>query len=420
MVQPPRLSDLSDSQVGATTAVARRLHEAGFQAWLVGGCVRDLVLGRRPKDLDLASDARPEEVEALFEHTADVGRDFGTIVVAQFAAPIEVTTFRADGEYRDGRRPERVVYAATPQEDARRRDFTCNALFLDPLTHELLDPCGGMADLEQGRLRAIGDPVARFTEDSLRLLRLVRFACTHDLRPEAETLEGARSTAPLLARVARERVLSELTGCFDKGDAARAFELLAELDLVQPALGEGVSVDERLILVARHLPRPCGGATGLALLTANARTDAAAIATSTRVMEGLKPSRELAKRVRGLLEGIELVRSGASDARLVRQRSQLDQHRWLDLAHAFDRASATYDDLAIDVARLKRVLAEWPAERELPRALVDASWIVAAGVAPGPRLGLILVELVDAQIEGRVADRSSAESFVQRRVSRAD
>ncbi|QDU84974.1 tRNA nucleotidyltransferase/poly(A) polymerase [Planctomycetes bacterium Pla163] len=420
MVQHPRLSDLSDSQVGASTRIAQRLRDAGHQAWLVGGCVRDLALGRRPKDLDIASDARPEEVEALFEHTVDVGREFGTIVVAEFEPSIEVTTFRADGEYRDGRHPEVVAYADTPQEDARRRDFTCNALFLDPLTGEVLDPCGGLEDLEQGRLRAIGDPVARFTEDSLRLLRLVRFACTHDLEPERATLDGARRTAPLLARVARERVLSELSGCFDKGAAARALELLVALDLVGPALGDGAVIDARTLAVARRLPQPCGAATGLALVSSGTRTDDVARASSARVVGQLKPSRELAKQVRGLLEGLEDLRSGASDAALVRRRAQLDQVRWLELARAFDRASVDFEDLAVDVARLERVLAAWPVDRPVPAPQLDAAWIVAAGVAPGPLLGRILEGLVDAQIEGRVTDRSGAEEFVRAQISRAD
>jgi tRNA nucleotidyltransferase/poly(A) polymerase len=420
VVQHPRLSDLTDSQVGATTAIAQRLHDAGHQAWLVGGCVRDLALGRHPKDLDIASDARPEEVEALFEHTVDVGRDFGTIVVAQFATPVEVTTFRADGEYRDGRHPETVAYAETPQEDARRRDFTCNALFLDPLTGEVLDPCGGLEDLEQRRLRAIGDPVARFTEDSLRLLRLVRFASTHDLDPEPDTLDGARRTAPLLARVARERVLSELCGCFEKGAAARALELLVDLDLVGPALGGEAVIDARTLAVARHLPRPCGAATGLALVSSGTRTSSEARAISARMVAALKPSRELAKDVRGLLEGIDDLRSGASDAALVRRRAQLDQERWLELARAIARASTQFEGLGIDAARLERVLGTWPVERPVPAPLVDASWIVAAGVAPGPRLGRILEALVDAQIEGRVTDRVGAEGFVRAQMSRTE
>src|SRR5689334_177521 len=156
--------------------VVRRLRGAGYKAWLVGGCVRDLLLGRAPKDFDVATSARPDVVTELFQRSEQVGAHFGVVLVREEAAQVEVATFRSDDIYSDGRRPDRVHFETDPREDALRRDFTINALLLDPETGEVLDYVGGRADLGQGIVRAIGDPRTRFDEDHLRLLRAIRFA----------------------------------------------------------------------------------------------------------------------------------------------------------------------------------------------------------------------------------------------------
>src|SRR5581483_9745499 len=156
--------------------VIRRLRAGGYQAWLVGGCVRDLLLGRPPKDFDVATDARPDIVTELFHRSEQVGAHFGVVLVREEAAQVEVATFRSDAAYSDGRRPDHVRFESDPREDVTRRDFTINALLLDPDTGEVLDYVGGRTDLAQGVVRAIGDPETRFAEDHLRLLRAVRFA----------------------------------------------------------------------------------------------------------------------------------------------------------------------------------------------------------------------------------------------------
>lgn len=411
-MQRPSTAQLPDSQLGVATAIARRLHDAGHEAWLVGGCVRDLALERPSGDVDITTDARPERIEALFERTIGVGRAFGTVIVADFGEGVEVTTFRADGEYSDGRRPDRVAFSDSLEDDAARRDFTCNALFLDPLTDALADPTGGLADLEAGVLRAIGEAERRFTEDSLRVLRLVRFAATHDLEVEPATFEAARRTAPLVARVAKERVLAELVKTFERGDFARALGLIDDLDVAEPAVGRteevGGAAERR---VASALGRGPGADVGLALLLTGAAVDANARERAAVLLAGLHPSRELARAVDGLLAACELLVADASEAALVRARANVRTSAWRAYVGAFASAGVCLD--AQHVERLDHLLERWPSEREHPAPLLDARELQELGVERGPKLGARLRELVDAQIEGRVVTRDDAIAFVR-------
>jgi poly(A) polymerase len=229
------------------------LRRAGHQAYLVGGCVRDILLGREPVDYDVATDATPDRVQELFPRTVAVGASFGVVLVVGEAdrtsdraspeplrapAQVEVATFRSDVGYSDGRHPDRVVYASSPEEDVRRRDFTINALLLDPETNEVLDFVGGRADLEAGIIRAIGDPRQRFTEDKLRMVRAVRFAARFRYAIEAKTFGAIQELAPEIHQVSRERLRDELTKILTEGAARRAFELLDETRLLPELLPE--------------------------------------------------------------------------------------------------------------------------------------------------------------------------------------
>src|SRR4051794_39693814 len=190
-------------------AVVRRLREAGHVAYFAGGCVRDQLLGLTPKDYDVATDAPPQRVRELFTRTDAVGAAFGVILVRQRRSQIEVATFRTDLEYRDGRRPEGVRFA-TAEQDAQRRDFTINGLFLDPIEDRVIDYVGGQADLKDKVLRAIGNPDERFAEDHLRLLRAIRFAARFGLIIEPATDEAIARHAQHLARISPERIAEEL------------------------------------------------------------------------------------------------------------------------------------------------------------------------------------------------------------------
>jgi poly(A) polymerase len=192
------------------TDVVSRLKDAGYQALWAGGCVRDELLGLPPADYDVATAARPEQVQRLFRRCHAVGAAFGVVEVLGDRGPdgqwlkVQVATFRSDGTYSDGRRPDSVTYSS-PEEDAKRRDFTINGLFLDPLTRKLTDYVGGQDDLRAKILRAIGDPAERFVEDKLRILRAVRMAARFELTVDPATLDAGRRMAGQIAAVSAER-----------------------------------------------------------------------------------------------------------------------------------------------------------------------------------------------------------------------
>ncbi len=201
--------------------IAERLQTAGFAAFWVGGCVRDFLLGREPQDFDLATDAKPEQVEKLFKRTVAVGKKFGVVVVVEGKHQFQVATFRAEADYRDGRRPEKVVFASA-EADASRRDFTVNGLFYDPLTEKIHDWVGGEKDLRAGIIRTIGRPEERFGEDHLRMLRAVRFAAQLGFEIEPRTFAAIQSFAEKIKLISAERVRDELVKLFAPAVVAQA------------------------------------------------------------------------------------------------------------------------------------------------------------------------------------------------------
>src|ERR1700678_2718167 len=227
-------------------SIVQTLRQHGFQAYLAGGCVRDLLLQRAPADFDVATSARPEQVVEIFPDTYAVGAQFGMVLVplpdrdslvedtevVSKKHAIEVATFRSDHGYSDGRHPDEVRFSQTPQEDAVRRDFTINGMMLDPASGEVLDFVGGRRDLEGKLIRAIGDPGKRFGEDKLRMLRAVRFAARFVYEIKAETLSAIERHAEEIELVSRERVRDELTKMLTEGHARRAFPLLGQTGLL--------------------------------------------------------------------------------------------------------------------------------------------------------------------------------------------
>src|SRR5215831_3397733 len=245
------------------TAIIRTLREHGFQAYLCGGCVRDLLLGRPPADYDVATDATPQQVMRIFPETYAVGAQFGVVLVPipqadgteasvaeRVPAPtdlalapakdqaIEVATFRSDVGYSDGRHPDRVLFSRDPRSDVERRDFTINGLLLDPMSNEVLDYVGGRADLAAQVVRAIGDPERRFAEDKLRMLRAVRFAARFGYAIAPPTFAAIRLLASQIDQVSQERVRDELTKMLTEGHAHRAFQLLDDSGLLREVLPE--------------------------------------------------------------------------------------------------------------------------------------------------------------------------------------
>lgn len=217
---------------------ARRLRAAGGQAWVVGGSVRDRLLARRARDWDLATDLRPEQVQQIFGRTHAVGARFGTVVWVGSHGTYEITTFRDDGDYSDGRRPDQVRFTDDVEGDLLRRDFTINALAYDPFAGQLLDPAGGCADLERGLIRTVGDPEERFSEDALRLLRAVRLAVQLDFEIERSTFRALVRLAPSIERISAERVRAEIDRLLQEKRPARGFDVLYETGLLRRILPE--------------------------------------------------------------------------------------------------------------------------------------------------------------------------------------
>ena len=228
---------MPESLENIAVSIVRRLRAAGFTALYAGGCVRDQLLGHAPHDFDIATDARPEQVRPLFPHTYAVGAHFGVVVVHEGGHDFQVATFRSDHAYVDGRRPEGVTFS-TPQMDAERRDFTMNGLFLDPLNGEVLDYVNGRRDIEARLVRAIGDPVARFREDRLRLLRAVRFTAVLGFEIEPATWAAVKEHAADIHDVSAERIRVELVKIFLHRNRVHGFDLLVESGLMQEVLPE--------------------------------------------------------------------------------------------------------------------------------------------------------------------------------------
>ncbi len=418
-LERPSAARIPEPLRSAVRGIAERLARAGERAWIVGGAVRDLALGRTPKDADLASAARPEEVERLFEHTIAVGKHFGTVVVQHAGVDVQVTTFRSEGAYSDRRRPDEVAFGESLEEDARRRDFTCNALYLDPLEDEFRDPVGGLDDLAAGRLRCVGDPARRFAEDGLRLLRLARFSAALELEIEPTTLAAARENAARLSGVSPERIRMELSAIAAGPAPARALGHLEEIGVLGRILplspGE---IPETLRAVER-----LGDSPGLALLLGvllgpladgeRARALAAAA--------GLKPSRELNRALEGIWRlGAELERllragnqaSRAARIRLVREKdweSALRAHRSrFPDARGWERERERLAVFGRSLSREERFPSPWIVSEDLARA----------GVPRGPRWGEILAEAEERRLEGTHASREDALRWLRERIER--
>jgi tRNA nucleotidyltransferase/poly(A) polymerase len=426
-VRRPRAADLGPDLV-PLREIALCFQAAGKRAWVVGGAVRDLALGARPVDCDLASDALPEDVERLFEHTAAVGREFGTVLILWEGREVQHTTFRSESGYSDQRHPDRVSLGAGLLADARRRDFTCNALYLDPLADVFADPEGGLADLSAGRLRAVGDAAERFREDGLRLLRLARFAARLELDVDPETLAAARREGPALAGVSGERIVGELERIFGGPRSARAVALLLEANL----LGRCLAVDwvERPAEARRrqawldHLDREAGPEgpgleSGLALLLAPEEGSAAAAARAEAALAGLPLARATRRgvlarwRLAAELEAL-LAAGGASRAQRVRLVREAEWTATAALVRA--RLLAEGCDLA-SLDELEAFAASLGPDESAPAALLGAQDFRAAGISPGPRYGALLEELEALQLDQRLTTPDEARAWLARRAA---
>ncbi len=422
----------------APRRILETLRQNGHEAYLVGGCVRDLLLGREPKDWDVATDARPDRIEALFPKTLAIGKAFGIIaVVAEDGTTVEVATYRADAPYADGRHPGAIAFTDA-REDARRRDFTINALFLDPFTGEIRDFTGGQADLAARIIRAIGDPAVRFGEDHLRLLRAVRFAATLGYAIEPATFAAVRQLAPRIRGISAERIRDELFRLLTESHkAGAALQLLRDSGLLREILPEieamvgveqppefhpegDVFTHTKLMLDA--LPEKPSLRLALSVLLHDVgKPPTAALVTlpdgtprwrfENHASVGADMARAILERLRApnaLVDDVCTLIAGhmrLADAPHMREsklrrligaptfEDELELHRLDCLAsHAL---LDVYDFL-------KEARARFAAEPVLPPPLVTGRDLIALGHVPGPHFAKILQDAYDRQLEGQV------------------
>jgi poly(A) polymerase len=431
------------------TSIVQALRQHGFQAYLVGGCVRDLLLGREPKDYDVSTNAPPNQVMEIFPETYAVGAQFGVVLVplpkteTAGNATIEVATFRSDVGYSDGRHPDEVRFGQDPREDVARRDFTINGMLLDPVSGEVLDFVGGRRDLQEGVIRTIGDPELRFAEDKLRMLRAVRFAARFEYAIEPVTFAAIQRMAHEIHVVSRERVRDELTRMLTEPHPHRAFLLLDESGLLREVLPEisamkGVGqppefhpegdVFVHTLMLLDNLPEPCPATLAWGALLhdvgkpATFRRAPDRIRFDDHVDVGVKIAEEICQRLRfsneDTVQILALVdnhmrfghvgRMKESTLKRFMRMSNFDQHLALHRADSL----ASHGNLAT-YNFMKNKLAETPPKEMRPAALVNGDDLIAAGYSPGPRFREILHAVEDAQLEGRLPSRDDALDFVR-------
>jgi poly(A) polymerase len=428
------------------TSILRTLRDRGHSAYFAGGCVRDLLLGREPKDYDVATSALPDEVLALYPQALAVGAQFGVVLVPFPEGNVEVATFRHDGAYSDGRHPDSVRFSRTAQEDVQRRDFTINGLLMDPLSNDqVLDYVGGQADLRAGIIRAIGDPARRFAEDKLRLMRAVRFAARFGYQIEPQTLAAIRALAPQITQVSRERLRDELTRMLTEGRARRAFELLDESRLLQEVLPEverykGVEQPPQFhpegdvwvhtLMLLEGLAPQCSPTLAWGALLHDVGKPATFRRAPDRIRfdghaeVGARIAREICNRLRMSgdetaqicslvaqhMKFPELPRMRPATLKKFLRQDRIAEH--LEM-HRLD-CLASHRDLSLyDFAQTR--LREIPPGQIRPAPLLTGNDLIAAGYAPGPQFKAMLAELEDAQLDGAIASREDALEFVRRR-----
>jgi len=433
--------------------IVRTLRARGYQAYLAGGCVRDLLLGREPADYDVATTATPQQVMQIFPQTLAVGEQFGVVLVphssgatgalARQGTVVEVATFRSDMGYSDGRHPDEVRFTKDPREDVQRRDFTINGMMLDPATSEILDFVGGQADLKAGIIRAIGDPERRFAEDKLRMLRAVRFAARFEYQIDPATMTAIQELAPKIHQVSCERVREELTKMLTEGRARRAFQLLDSARLLPEVLPEiaamkGVEqppqfhpegdVFVHTLLLLEKLPAGCSKTLAWGALLHDVgkpptfRVAPDRIRFDGHVEVGVKMAAEICRRLRfsnhetdqilalvaNHMRFADVERMNQSTLKKFLRLPAFDEH--LEL-HRIDCLSSHGQLDAYEYSREQ--LRSLPPEAIRPEPLITGQDLIQVGYEPGPRFKEILTTVEDAQLEGRLASREAAMEYVR-------
>lgn len=406
--------DNATSQDSAAFSAARSIVEAlkyqKHEALLAGGCVRDRLLGKIPKDYDVATSATPYGVRKIFRRTKDVGAKFGVVLVMHHGQKIEVATFRSDGEYRDGRRPEEVTFSDA-EHDAQRRDFTINGMFYDPTTDQLVDYVNGQADLSAKLIRCIGDPSKRFAEDHLRLMRAVRFATTLGFDIEASTQDAIRQHASQIATISPERIRAELALMLMSPMRARAWELLGESNLLNHLIKDfswDMSGRERVSAMFRTYPEACSLPLGLATVLAPLGMPKAN--RTVRACRELRCSNEEIAVV-GVLHGWGRRFDREEPFEMADIKMMLASGHFEDLcllASAWMTATSK-STAAIDSVRQRA--ATVAAEDVAPPPLLDGAFLLDQNVPQGPIYRKVLDAVYRAQLNETVTSAEQAEAM---------
>lgn len=395
-------------------AIAARLAAHGHVAYLAGGCVRDLLLGAAPHDFDIATDAVPARVQALFRPTREVGAQFGVVLVRSGGRWVEVATFRSDGTYSDGRRPDSVRFGDARQ-DALRRDFTINGMFLDPGAGRVIDFVGGADDLRRRILRAIGDPRQRFEEDHLRLLRAVRFAARLGFELEPETRYAMRASAHTLPRVAPERVLDELERILTHASRAHAVSLLAESGLLAHLWPGAPRLAADAVPAARRLgslPADAGFEAALAALLESWAADAI-----DAVCRQLTCSNEQRENTVWLVQHAGDLDDPARPT-LAELKRLMAHPAFPELLQLASARHAALPDAAERQAALRTRLDAIPPDSVRPPPLVTGDDLIAAGATPGPLFRRVLETLYTRQLDEELTSRPQALEAMRRLLER--
>ncbi len=427
------------------TEIVRRLQDAGFVAYWVGGCVRDYFLGREPEDYDVATNALPEQIENIFPRTVAVGRKFGVMLVVEQEKQFQVATFRAESDYQDGRRPEKISFGDA-RADALRRDFTVNGLFYDPIYKQLHDWVGGEADLRTKILRTIGSPTERFAEDHLRLLRAVRFAAQLGFQIEAETFVALQANASKIKDISAERIHDELVKLLCAPNAARGLDLLRESGLLEQVLPEIAasitceqspdfhpegSVFNHLVLMLEKLPPDADASLPWAVLlhdvakpvTASVDAETGSIHFYGHEKIGAQMAGDLLERLRFPRKQTEeivqavLCHMQFKDALEMRKSTlrrllmrptfplELELHR-LDCLGSHGRLDV-HEFLLLKARELEQ-------QPEIRPPLLKGTDLIALGMKPGPALGAMLAQIREKQLQDELKTPAQARKWAKR------
>ncbi len=451
-VQIPEFQDsTTGNRFRQAESILQKLRQTGHEAYFCGGCVRDIAMGRLPKDFDIATSALPEQVEALFPGRADlVGKSFGVVVVRgehHSHLHTEVATFRRDGPYLDGRRPSSVQFTSA-REDVHRRDFTVNALFLDPGSpSQIIDWVGGLEDITSRIIRCVGNPHTRFQEDKLRMLRAVRFAVQLGFTIHADTWNALCQLSPDVTTIAPERVRDELTKCFTSPDPARALDLLHDSRILHLLLPEVAALEgcqqppqfhpegdvyTHVRLMLQHMPQPAHPILAWAILLHDIgkpctfSTDSSGrIRFNGHEIVGAEMAERLLTRLRFSNADIEAI---STCIRLHMSFKDAPQMRQATLKKMFARPTfltelelhrvdclGCHGDLTIHEYLTKK-FTDLSREEIRPAPLLRGKDVLQLGIPPGPRVGEILDRAYDLQLENAFPDREAAFAWLRKQI----